>query len=87
MLRLGCSRNVAYPRSTESFAALFDRAMKSESRPMLRTLFAESRLADLGYVDRDALLRTYEHYDAAHETQLYAVAAIEMALRSAADSR
>jgi len=82
MLRLGCSHNVAYPRSTESFAALFDRAMRTESRPMLRTLFAESRLADLGYVDRDALLRAYDEYTGEHETQLYAVAVLEMALGS-----
>lgn len=87
MLRLGCSRNVAYPRSTESFSPLIDRAMTSEARPMLRTLFAESRLADLGYVDRDELLRTYDDYSSGHEevcsdTQLYAVAVMEMTLRS-----
>jgi asparagine synthase (glutamine-hydrolysing) len=87
MLRLGCSRNVAYPRATESFSPLFDRAMKSDSRPMLRTLFAESRLADLGYLDRVGLLRAYDDYADGRpvecsDTQLYAVATIEMALRS-----
>jgi asparagine synthase (glutamine-hydrolysing) len=60
----GCSKAVSHPASTEteSFRPLMVRALRAEAAESVRKLFQGSRLAELGLVDRDALLRSYDAF-------------------------
>ncbi|HYC61269.1 MAG TPA: asparagine synthase-related protein [Thermoanaerobaculia bacterium] len=87
LARRGCSRLVTHPHSTETFSPLFRHGFARAARPMVRELFAESHLADMGLVDAHVLRATYDDYcegrvgDDFNALPLYATAVLELALR------
>jgi asparagine synthase (glutamine-hydrolysing) len=86
LLRMGCSRAVAYPTATEDFAPVLDLTLPEAARPLFERLFRESRLAELGLVDADRLLSAYREYcqrqDNARTVPFYAAGILELTLRS-----
>ncbi|MGE0199678.1 MAG: asparagine synthase-related protein [Candidatus Melainabacteria bacterium] len=59
LLRLGFSREYAYPALLPAGQNDMLLEFQQDRPPMVLELFQESRLADLGYLDRDGLLRDY----------------------------
>lgn len=57
----GCSELVADPASTEDFEELFSLGIKS-ARPLLESLFTNSRLAELGLVNKSELTSCYSQF-------------------------
>jgi asparagine synthase (glutamine-hydrolysing) len=60
----GCSATVAYPkpRHLENFYDVMDFALREASCGTITKLFRNSRLAEQGLVDRDALVATYDQH-------------------------
>jgi asparagine synthase (glutamine-hydrolysing) len=84
---LGCSRVVTHPapHHLEHFGDVMELAMREASAELVRSLFAGSRLADRGLVDRDALLAAYTRLcagDQRYADELLGVAMLELTLRS-----
>ncbi|MGH8532704.1 MAG: asparagine synthase-related protein [Gammaproteobacteria bacterium] len=86
---LGCSDTVAYPKSTETFIPVVQSALRQAARPLLQELFEQSRLTELGFVDRKKLLASYAEYCANDgpdvpdaEEGYYSVAVLELTLRA-----
>jgi asparagine synthase (glutamine-hydrolysing) len=88
---MGCSERVADPHVTESFLPLLREGLRGASVAYLRSLFAESRLAEMQLVDRDRLVAAYERYietgrsDA--EDSLFEAAVLEASLRAVETAR
>ncbi len=89
LARLGCSTVVTHPPEVDDFSPMFDRCLITARRDFMRSLFAESRLAGLGLVDRDRLLSAYDASCAQAgkeepEARLpfFATALLELTLRS-----
>ena len=89
MSYMGCSEAVAYPKSTETFIPVAQLALRRKARFLLQELFEKSRLAEMGFVDREKLLAKYADY-CSNEAQdvpdaeegFYSVAVLELALRA-----
>ncbi|WP_455872085.1 asparagine synthase-related protein [Serratia proteamaculans] len=58
----GLPASVYRPEIPESFTPLIDQTLREDARGFITSLFAQSRLAERGLVDRAALLRAYERY-------------------------
>lgn len=86
LAQLGCGPSVTNPEVTESFSGLMDHALRTASRSLLETLFAESRLADAGLIDPARLRREYRRYCAegreGGDVTFWAVAILELTMRS-----
>ena len=94
LLRTGLPRSVAYPVETETFEDVLDLGLRRVGRSLLTELFTESRLADLGFVDRDRLMCEYSgHLDGNTSSDhdfadlLYETAILELTLRCLEVSR
>jgi asparagine synthase (glutamine-hydrolysing) len=62
LLGAGCSRDLAYPESTESFEPLMQHSLRVTAAEFVGSLFRESRLAEQGFVHADKLVTAYEEY-------------------------
>jgi asparagine synthase (glutamine-hydrolysing) len=62
LLRAGCSRDLAYPKSTETFEPVMQRSLRVTAAAFLDSLFRESRLAEQGFVHADKLVAAYQEY-------------------------
>lgn len=86
LAHLGCSDNVAYPPAPDDFSPACTRAMRHAARPLLERLFRESRMAEMGFVDPDRLLRDYrtwcEDPDDNDSVPFYGAAILELTARS-----
>ena len=86
LLRAGCSRDVAYPESTETFLPLMQRSLRVTAAAFLGSLFRESRLAEQGFVHADKLVTAYQEYvesgGADMEGVFCGVAMLELTIRS-----
>jgi asparagine synthase (glutamine-hydrolysing) len=86
LLRMGCSRAVAYPPATEDFGPTLDLTVREASRPLLERLFRESHLSELGLVDAGRLLSAYREYchgkDNSRSASFYSAGILELTLRS-----
>lgn len=84
--KFGCSRNVAYPPAPDDFSPACRLGVRTAARPTFERLFQESRLADLGLVDRDRLLTSYRTWCAGNDIDgdlpFYSVAILEQTLRA-----
>lgn len=83
----GCSRLVAYPKpeSLENFCDVMDHALREASSGVIARLFRDSRLAEQGFVDKQALSNTYKQYrlgDSTFSDQLLAAVVLELTIRS-----
>lgn len=82
---LGCSRNVFQPPAPDDFSSACVRGMRNAGRGTIEALFRESRLAELGLVDRDRLVSDYTQWcdsgRADGDLPFYAAAILEQALR------
>lgn len=83
----GCSPLVAYPKpeTLENFCGVMDYALRDASSGVISKLFRDSRLAEQGFVDKKALMATYEQYragDPTYSDQLLAVVVLELTIRS-----
>ena len=83
----GCSRTVAYPnpKHLEDFYGVMDFALRKASSGTITKLFRNSRLADQGLVDRDALIATYDRHrrkSSPYGDQILGAVMLELTLRS-----
>ena len=83
----GCSRTVAYPNSKhlENFYDVMDFALRKASSGTITKLFRNSRLADQGLVDRDALIATYDRHrrkSSPYGDQILGAVMLELTVRS-----
>ncbi|MDR6498178.1 asparagine synthase (glutamine-hydrolyzing) [Burkholderia ambifaria] len=82
---LGCSRNVFRPPAPDDFSSACVRGVRSAGRATIEALFRDSRLAELGLVDRDRLLADYRQWcDSGRsdgDLPFYAAAILEQVLR------
>jgi asparagine synthase (glutamine-hydrolysing) len=82
--RLGCSSRVVRPRQEDDFSGALADALRDGQRATVGALFADSRLAELGLVDRDRLARDYAEWcDGTGEEgadPFYAAAVLELTL-------
>jgi asparagine synthase (glutamine-hydrolysing) len=82
----GCSDAVTHPAVTESFRPLMVRALRVDAVKPIREIFQTSRLADLGLVDRDALLTSYDAFvatgDAGREDWFMEAVVMETTIRA-----
>jgi asparagine synthase (glutamine-hydrolysing) len=86
LARAGCSPRITHG-TCDNFAPALAHSLRTGVRPMLETLFRDSRLADAGYLDDALLLRDFSAWadrtdDADGGVSFYAVAVIELMLRS-----
>jgi asparagine synthase (glutamine-hydrolysing) len=86
LARLGCSARVTHG-TLDNFAPALAHSLRTGARPMVESLFRNSRLADDGYLDPGLLLRDFsewaERKDAADASvPFYAVAVTELMLQS-----
>jgi hypothetical protein len=90
LARAGCSTRVTHGPS-DNFAPALAHSLRTDARPTMEALFRNnSRVADAGYVDPHLLLRDFGLWadnadDADGATPFFAVAAIELMLRSLDD--
>ncbi len=87
LARRGLPTEVAYPAMPENFSAVMAAAVRRYAAPMLARSIESGILADLGLVNRHALLTAAQQAMAepgAADQRLYAVAALECALRQIA---
>jgi asparagine synthase (glutamine-hydrolysing) len=86
LLRAGCSRDLAYPQSAETFEPVLQRSLRVTAAAFVRALFRESRLAEQGLVHADKLVTAYQEYvesgGADMEDVFYGVAILELTIRS-----
>jgi hypothetical protein len=91
LAHLGCAPSVTNPEVTESFSGLMEHALRAASRPLIESLFHDSRLADAGLIDAAALRRHYQRYCAEGEeggdVTFWAVAILELTMRSLESGR
>jgi asparagine synthase (glutamine-hydrolysing) len=84
--KLGCSSNVSHPPAADDFSPACTRAMRYEARSLLRKLFRESRLADMGFVNQKGLIENYEAWcekqDDTASLPFYIAAILELTARS-----
>lgn len=82
---LGCSRNVFHPPAPDDFSSACVRGVRSAGRATIEALFRNSRLAELGLVDRDRLVADYRQWcDSGRsygDLPFYAAAILEQVLR------
>jgi asparagine synthase (glutamine-hydrolysing) len=83
--RLGCSPNLTQPQEPDSFSPALAAAFRRDGRPEIEWLFRESRLAELGWVDREQLVTSYTDWcngvDLEGSVPFYAAAVLELTLR------
>jgi asparagine synthase (glutamine-hydrolysing) len=89
LARVGCSPRITYGHS-DNFAPALAHSFRTIARPKLEVLFHNSRVADAGYVNGGSLLRDFRLWadkadDADGAVPFYAVAMIELLLRSLDD--
>jgi asparagine synthase (glutamine-hydrolysing) len=86
LLRAGCSRDLAYPQSTENFVPVMQRSLRVTAAAFVGSLFRESRLAAQGFVHADRLVTAYQEYvesgGADMEGLFYDAAILELTIRS-----
>lgn len=83
----GLGRTVAYPspKRLENFCDVMAFALRDASVPVIAPLFAESRLAEQGFVDRGKLVRAYRRAQAGddrYDDQLLGATVLELTLRA-----
>jgi len=84
-------RRVSYPENPESFLPVMHHALKQQSQAFVESLFAESRLADLGLVSQDTLIASFRRYCTAgyngEAEYLFEAASLELTLRGIEEAR
>jgi asparagine synthase (glutamine-hydrolysing) len=88
----GMGRTVAYPspKRLENFCEVMSFALREASVPTIAPLFAESRLAEQGFVDGGKLVRAYRRArsgDERYDDQLLGAAVLELTLRAVESRR
>lgn len=89
LTKKGCSANVAYPASTESFDYFMESSLRGASRDTICEAMQQSVLNRTGNIDSALFLRRYDSYcqDAEMNDEalfFYSVAILEMTLQCAA---
>lgn len=89
--RLGCATDLVKPPLAENFAPVMEQALHQYGLDYLRRMLADgATLIEQGYVDPDGLVTTIDRLTdgafARRDTEIYAVIAVEAALRAFADS-
>jgi len=87
LTRLGCSRAVTHPESTETFQPVMEYSLREAARPLIQRLFADSYLAEGGFVDRDRLVHHYERFCAGsqgpvEDTEFLSIVSLELSCRA-----
>jgi asparagine synthase (glutamine-hydrolysing) len=59
--RAGLPQEVTHPATAESFSDLMQVGLRQRGLPLLEAMLRDSVLVDTGYLDHDALRRTYDH--------------------------
>jgi asparagine synthase (glutamine-hydrolysing) len=85
--RLRCPRQLTHPATTDDFMPALAAAFRHAARPVISRLFGESRLADLGLVERDRLVADYAAWCAEGEDvdgamPFYSAAVLELTVRA-----
>lgn len=85
----GLPASVYRPEIPESFTPLIDQTLRKDAYGLITGLFSDSRLAERGLVERDALLRAYERYCTtdywAESDALLEAVVLELTLRTIED--
>jgi asparagine synthase (glutamine-hydrolysing) len=86
LARIGCTARITHG-TVDDFVPALAYSLRNTARPMIESLFRNSRLADAGYLKPDLLLHDFAIWadrtdDAESSVPFYAVAAIELMLRS-----
>jgi asparagine synthase (glutamine-hydrolysing) len=83
----GCASTTVYPELHENFHSVLTEALRLKQYSLLRDLFAHSKLAAAGFVEKQKLLKAYDIYAKngrlAGDERFYEVAVLELLLRGA----
>ncbi len=84
--KLGCSGNVTHPPQPDDFSPACRFGMRVAGRSAVTHLFEDSKLAEIGLVDRDRLVADYQAWcdgtASNGDLPFYATAVLEQALRT-----
>jgi asparagine synthase (glutamine-hydrolysing) len=83
--RFGFSRAITHPKSKESFEPVMRACLRRTARPWLMELFADSSLAKMGIVNREALVSAYDDFCRGgrnDDISFYSAASLELTARA-----
>jgi asparagine synthase (glutamine-hydrolysing) len=81
----GVSNNFLYPKTRENFTEVFEHNIKHHNRKNILALMNKSKLHELGYINKEVFIESYDNYCISHETKInpivfYIIPAIEYTL-------